>query len=270
MTDISACIKRLKDAQEAQAASAASAVRSAQQVADAQRNLQRAYSDAANAAGGGADPKAALADLSPAQAKFATFLLSMRKGLSELTAEAAAGFLPGLEQGMRSAGAALAPFRGTISSLSSALGEVSAAAGKAPAALLFGNGFLANLAVQQALLGEEGDVCVQDRLNHASLIDAARLLAMRQGAVLINTARGTLVDEAALEAARTGAKVLVVTPEPLLNACSSAWAQGGMAAALTAAQPPAMPKPMTTTSAEADVVKLIPPKVRCGRPRSPR
>nr|WP_314438992.1 L-aspartate oxidase [uncultured Brevundimonas sp.] len=39
---------------------------------------------------------------------------------------------------------------------------------------------------------------------------------------------------AALEAAKAGAKVLVITPEPLLNACSSAWAQGGMAAALTA------------------------------------
>ena len=39
---------------------------------------------------------------------------------------------------------------------------------------------------------------------------------------------------AALEAARAGAEVLVLTPEPLLNACSSAWAQGGMAAALTA------------------------------------
>jgi 8-amino-7-oxononanoate synthase len=44
----------------------------------------------------------------------------------------------------------------------------------APRALLFGSGFLANLAVVQALLGED-DVCVQDRLNHASLIDAARL-----------------------------------------------------------------------------------------------
>jgi 8-amino-7-oxononanoate synthase len=43
-----------------------------------------------------------------------------------------------------------------------------------PSALLFGSGFMANLAVVQALLGE-GDVCVQDRLNHASLIDAARL-----------------------------------------------------------------------------------------------
>ena len=36
---------------------------------------------------------------------------------------------------------------------------------------------------------------------------------------------------AALEAAP--AKTLVVTPEPLLKACSSAWAQGGLAAALT-------------------------------------
>jgi 8-amino-7-oxononanoate synthase len=44
----------------------------------------------------------------------------------------------------------------------------------APSALLFGSGFMANLAVVQALLGD-GDVCVQDRLNHASLIDAARL-----------------------------------------------------------------------------------------------
>lgn len=43
-----------------------------------------------------------------------------------------------------------------------------------PRALLFGSGFLANLGVVQALLGEH-DVCVQDRLNHASLVDAARL-----------------------------------------------------------------------------------------------
>lgn len=41
-------------------------------------------------------------------------------------------------------------------------------------ALLFGSGYLANLGVLQALLGE-GDVCVQDKLNHASLLDAARL-----------------------------------------------------------------------------------------------
>ena len=49
---------------------------------------------------------------------------------------------------------------------------------EAPAALLFGNGFLANLAVQQALL-EDGDVCVQDRLNHASLMDASRMAGCR-------------------------------------------------------------------------------------------
>ena len=48
----------------------------------------------------------------------------------------------------------------------------------APRALLFGSGYLANLAVLQALLGD-GDVCVQDRLNHASLIDAARLAGCR-------------------------------------------------------------------------------------------
>ncbi len=47
-----------------------------------------------------------------------------------------------------------------------------------PAALLFGSGYLANLAVLQALLGD-GDTCVQDRLNHASLIDGARLAGCR-------------------------------------------------------------------------------------------
>ena len=43
-----------------------------------------------------------------------------------------------------------------------------------PAALAFSSGWLGNLAVVQSLLGEH-DLCVQDRLNHASLIDAARL-----------------------------------------------------------------------------------------------
>lgn len=49
---------------------------------------------------------------------------------------------------------------------------------QAPRALLFGSGFLANLAVVQALLDDDG-LCVQDRLNHASLIDAARLTGCR-------------------------------------------------------------------------------------------
>ncbi|MGH8054869.1 MAG: 8-amino-7-oxononanoate synthase [Stenotrophomonas sp.] len=48
-----------------------------------------------------------------------------------------------------------------------------------PRALLFDSGFMANLAVQQALLSEDSDVCVQDRLNHASLLDASRLAGCR-------------------------------------------------------------------------------------------
>jgi len=48
-----------------------------------------------------------------------------------------------------------------------------------PRGLLFGSGFIANLAVQQALLSEEDDLCVQDRLNHASLLDATRLAGCR-------------------------------------------------------------------------------------------
>lgn len=48
-----------------------------------------------------------------------------------------------------------------------------------PRALLFGNRYLADLAVVQALMGEPDDVCVQDRLNHPGLIDAARLAGCR-------------------------------------------------------------------------------------------
>jgi 8-amino-7-oxononanoate synthase len=42
------------------------------------------------------------------------------------------------------------------------------------AALLFSSGWLANLGAVQALLDRDG-ICVQDKLNHASLLDAARL-----------------------------------------------------------------------------------------------
>lgn len=41
-------------------------------------------------------------------------------------------------------------------------------------ALLFSTGYMANLGVLQALLGR-GDVCVQDKLNHACLLDGAQL-----------------------------------------------------------------------------------------------
>lgn len=42
------------------------------------------------------------------------------------------------------------------------------------AAILFSSGWLANLGAMQALLDRDS-VCVQDKLNHASLLDAARL-----------------------------------------------------------------------------------------------
>jgi len=48
-----------------------------------------------------------------------------------------------------------------------------------PRAVLFASPYLANLAVQQALLCEEGDVCVQDQFNHASLLDATALAGAR-------------------------------------------------------------------------------------------
>jgi len=47
-----------------------------------------------------------------------------------------------------------------------------------PRALLFSSGYMANLGAMQALLGRH-DTVVSDRLNHASLIDAARLSGAR-------------------------------------------------------------------------------------------
>ncbi|HRO34265.1 MAG TPA: L-aspartate oxidase [Brevundimonas sp.] len=62
---------------------------------------------------------------------------------------------------------------------------------------------------------------------------------------------------AALEAARAGAKVRVVTPEPLLNACASAWAQGGVAAALGAGDS-AADHAADTAAAGAGLVETAP------------
>jgi len=75
-----------------------------------------------------------------------------------------------------------------------------------PRGLLFGSGFLANLAVQQALLNEDGDVCVQDRLNHASLLDASRLAGCRLRRYPHADAEGALRQ---LQHAPDGAAMLV-------------------------------------------------------------
>lgn len=74
-----------------------------------------------------------------------------------------------------------------------------------PAALVFSSGWSANLAVVQSLLGE-GDVCVQDRLNHASLIDAARLAGCNLRRYPHNDAEGALRQ---LKAQPEGAAMLV-------------------------------------------------------------
>ncbi|MBJ6979183.1 8-amino-7-oxononanoate synthase [Luteimonas sp. MC1895] len=73
-----------------------------------------------------------------------------------------------------------------------------------PRALVFGSGYAANLAVQQALLGED-DTSVQDRLNHASLIDGARLAGCRLRRYPHGDAEGALRQ---LRTVPTGAAML--------------------------------------------------------------
>ena len=73
-----------------------------------------------------------------------------------------------------------------------------------PRALLFSTGYMANLAAIQSLLGE-GDICVQDRLNHASLIDAARVAGCRLRRYPHGDAEGALRQ---LRAQPDGAAVL--------------------------------------------------------------
>lgn len=74
------------------------------------------------------------------------------------------------------------------------------------AALLFSSGWLANLGAMQALLARD-DVCVQDKLNHASLLDAAQLT----GASLKRYPHGDVAGAARQLAGVTGKPALLAT-----------------------------------------------------------
>jgi len=73
-------------------------------------------------------------------------------------------------------------------------------------ALLFSTGYMANLGAIQALLGA-GDVCVQDKLNHASLLDAAHL----SGAELVRYVHADGASAKRQLATRAGAPALLAT-----------------------------------------------------------
>jgi 8-amino-7-oxononanoate synthase len=73
-------------------------------------------------------------------------------------------------------------------------------------ALLFSTGYMANLGVLSAVLGA-GDVCVQDKLNHASLLDAARLA----GCELKRYRHGDVAGAARQLATRPDAAALLAT-----------------------------------------------------------
>ena len=77
-----------------------------------------------------------------------------------------------------------------------------------PRALLFSTGYMANLGVLQAVLGaSEGAVCVQDKLDHACLIDGARLA----GAELRRYPHGDFEAARRQLEARPGAAALLAT-----------------------------------------------------------
>jgi len=73
-------------------------------------------------------------------------------------------------------------------------------------ALLFSTGYMANLGAIQALLGA-GDVCVQDKLNHASLLDAAHL----SGVELVRYVHADGASAKRQLAARAGTPALLAT-----------------------------------------------------------
>ena len=80
-----------------------------------------------------------------------------------------------------------------------------------PACLLFSSGYAANAAVLAALASGPGAAIFSDALNHASIVDGARLAA-RAGAGLVVYPHGDLgALDAALAASPPGARRLVIT-----------------------------------------------------------
>lgn len=78
-------------------------------------------------------------------------------------------------------------------------------------ALLFSTGYMANLGVVSALLGN-GDRCVQDKLNHASLIDAARLAGCE-----LRRYRHADVDSAGRQLDAPGSAALLVATDGVFS-----------------------------------------------------
>ncbi|MCL4316288.1 MAG: 8-amino-7-oxononanoate synthase, partial [Gammaproteobacteria bacterium] len=92
------------------------------------------------------------------------------------------------------------------SSAHHALEEELAAFTRRPRALLFSTGYMANLGVVSALAGR-GDVVLEDRLNHASLIDAGLL----SGARMQRYAHADCNDLARKLATHSGKRALLVS-----------------------------------------------------------
>jgi glycine C-acetyltransferase len=88
------------------------------------------------------------------------------------------------------------------------LEEAFAAFKHAPAALMFQSGFTANAGTVAAILGKE-DVIVSDRLNHASIIDGARL--SRAEIKVFDHRDATHADALLAETARPGRRQLLIT-----------------------------------------------------------
>jgi 8-amino-7-oxononanoate synthase len=97
-------------------------------------------------------------------------------------------------------------------------------------AILFSTGYMANLGVLQALLGA-GDSCVQDRLNHACLIDGARLSGCalrryRHGDAASAARQLALVEDGALVLATDGVFSMDGDVAPLAALAQAAQAHG--------------------------------------------